>query len=93
MRNDQPIRYEAVWAPGLGDTKTANEDDESLAAAFAWLADAETRFQKPGQIVMYAKSMVGNHPMLGIAAQRWEFHSPRSHSGWGRGPTIALAAG
>jgi hypothetical protein len=86
----RPIRYEAVWAPGLRDTTTADEDDASLDVAFAWLADAERRFGRRGQIVMYAKQMMHNRPKLTEAAYRWPFHSPRSHAGWNLGPTIAV---
>lgn len=86
----RPVRYEAAWAPGLADTTTADEDDRSLAAAFEWLIDAERRFGRPGQVVMYAKQMMHNRPLLIAAAQRWSFHSPRSHAGWHLGPTVAV---
>lgn len=88
--NERNVRYEAVWAPGLAQTDTLDEDDVSLGAAFEWLADAERRFGKPGQIVMYAKQMVDHRTLLGRAAQRWALHSTRSHRGWHRGPTVAV---
>lgn len=86
----RPVRYEAVWAPGLNDRQTADEDDDSLAAAFEWLADAERRFRQPGQIVMYAKQMMHNRAILAAAARRWDFHSTRSRGGWNLGPTVAV---
>ena len=39
---------------------------------------------------MYAKSMAGNSPMLGWAASRWEFVSPRSRRPSGRGPVLCI---
>lgn len=86
----RPVRYEAAWAPGLNDTKTADEDDAILAAAFEWLAGAERRFGRPGTVVMYAKRMQGNRPILEWAAQRWAFASTRSRPGWNRGPVVCL---
>lgn len=72
------------------DSHAADEDDASLDAAFAWLADAERRLGRRGQIVMYAKQMGHNRAKLAEAAYRWPFHSPRSHAGWNLGPTIAV---
>lgn len=88
--SSRTVRYEAVWAPGLGQTQTADQDDDSLAAAFDWLAGAERRFGKPGQIVMYAKKMADYRRSLALAARRWAVHSTRSHSGWHLGPTVAV---
>jgi hypothetical protein len=83
--------YEATWIPGLDHDIDV---DESLAVGFRWLAEAERMHGGRGIIVMYAKQMMGNRPLLGQAAGRWEFVSPRSRSqsGWpgGRGPVLAI---
>jgi hypothetical protein len=86
----RPVRYEAAWGPGLNDTTTADEDDAVLEVAFHWLADAERRFGKPGTVVMYAKGMSQNRPILEQAARRWPFESRRTRPGWNRGPVLAL---
>jgi hypothetical protein len=83
------IRYEAAWVPGLDSDL---DRDDGLAAGFEWLTDAERRFGVPGVIVMYAKSMVRNAPLLEQAADRWEVVSPRSSysSRGGHGPVLAI---
>ena len=82
-----PARYDAFWVPGLDHDI---DRDESLSVGLRWLADAERAHQTPGVIVMYAKSMVHNAPLLGEAARRWEFVSPRSKSTWRGGPVLAV---
>lgn len=83
--------YEAAWIPGLDHEIDA---DESLAVGFRWLAEAERTHGGRGIVVMYAKQMMGNNPLLGQAAGRWEFVSPRSRSQSGlprgRGPVLAI---
>jgi hypothetical protein len=82
-------RYEAVWVPGLDSDL---DRDAGLVAGFRWLADAERTFGVPGLVVMYAKGMVRNAPLLEQAAGRWQFVSPRSSSPsrQGRGPVLAI---
>ncbi len=82
-----PARYEAFWVPGLDHEI---DRDESLRVGLRWLASAEREHEATGMIVMYAKSMVGNAPLLGEAARRWEFVSPRSRHSSGRGPVLAI---
>lgn len=82
-----PARYQAFWVPGLDHDI---DRDESLRVGLRWLADAERRHGTPGVIVMYAKSMVQNAPLLGEAARRWEFVSPRSRSPGSWGPVLAI---
>jgi hypothetical protein len=82
-------RYEAAWAPGLGSDF---DRDDGLKIGFRWLAEAERRLGGAGVIVMYAKGMVQNAPLLAQAATRWEFVSTRSKtpSRRGRGPVLAI---
>lgn len=82
-----PARYEAFWVPGLDHDI---DRDDSLRVGLRWLADAERTHKATGAIVMYAKSMAQNAPLLGEAARRWEFVSPRSRKPWGRGPILAI---
>ena len=88
---DRAQHFEAYWTPGLDDDI---DPDESLATALGWLAETERTLGARGVIVMYAKQMMGNRPLLAEAARRWEFVSPRSrsHSGLprGRGPVLAI---
>lgn len=79
--------YEAAWAPGLGHDI---DPDESLALGFRWLAAAEKRHGGAGVVVMYAKRMAGNRPLLAQAASRWDFVSPRSNRPRGHGPVLAI---
>jgi hypothetical protein len=79
--------YEAAWAPGLGHDV---DPDESLALGFRWLAAAEREHGGAGVIVMYAKQMVGNSPLLAQAATRWDVVSPRSKRPRGRGPVLSI---
>jgi hypothetical protein len=76
-------KYEAFWVPGLGDDV---DRDESLAVGLGWLAEAEREYCGHGVIVMYARKMMGNAPLLAQAASRWEFVSPRTRGSPGRGP-------
>lgn len=82
-----PARYDAFWVPGLDHDI---DRDESLSVGLRWLADAERAHETPDVIVMYAKSMVHNAQLLGEAARRWEFVSPRSKSTWRGGPVLAV---
>jgi hypothetical protein len=82
-----PARYEAFWVPGLDHEI---DRDESLRTGLTWLASAERKYEGAGVVVMYAKSMVGNAPLLSQAAQRWEFVSPRSKRPLGNGPVLAI---
>lgn len=82
-----PARYDALWVPGLDHDI---DRDESLRIGLRWLASAERKYEAIGVIVIYAKSMVGNAPLLGQAAQRWEFVSPRSRRPSGLGPVLAM---
>jgi hypothetical protein len=83
-----PARYEAFWVPGLNHDI---DPDESLSVVLQWLTEAEQRHQAAGVIVMYAKSMAGNRPLLTWAAQPWEFVSPRSRQRpFGAGPVLAI---
>lgn len=82
-------RYEAFWIPGLEDDI---DRDQGLAYGYKWLIDAESRYGGTGVVVMYAKQMVGNAPMLAQFAARWQFYSVRSR-GYGRGgkgPVLAI---
>lgn len=78
-----------MWVPGLDHDI---DQDESLKIGFRWLAEAERKHGGVGVIVMYAKQMMGNAPLLAQAAGRWEFVSPRSRSRSprGRGPILAI---
>lgn len=82
-------RYEASWVPGLDSDL---DRDEGLVAGFRWLVEAERKFGAPGVIVMYAKGMVRNAPLLEQAAGRWQFVSTRSSSPTRRerGPVLAI---
>jgi len=83
-------RYEAYWVPGLEDEI---DPDDALEIAFAWLRRKERESGAVGVIVMYAKQMMGNRPLLAQAASRWDFISPRSRSsGWprGKGPVLCI---
>jgi hypothetical protein len=82
-----PARYQGFWVPGLDHDI---DRDESLRVGLRWLADAERTHKATGVIAMYAKSMVQNAPLLGEAARRWEFVSPRSRRPWGNGPVLAI---
>lgn len=75
------------WVPGLNDDI---DRDESLRIGFEWLADAERETDGAGIIVMYAKRMMHNAPLLAWAAQRWEFVSTRSSYPSRRGPVLAI---
>lgn len=81
------IGFEAYWVPGLSD---GIEQEESLQAALEWLSAAEGRFHTTGRIVMYAKKMMGNDPILAEAAQRWEFVSRRSQPRAASGPVLCV---
>jgi hypothetical protein len=88
LRLTTPRSYEAFWVPGLTDDI---DRDVSLAHGFRWLVGAERKYGKKGIVIMYAKSMVGNAPLLGQAAARWEFVSPRSHGAYrSGGPVLAI---
>lgn len=81
--------YEAFWIPGLEDDI---DRDQGLALGYQWLINAERKYGGTGMVVMYAKKMVGNAPMLADFAARWEFLSLRS-PGYGRrskGPVLAI---
>lgn len=83
-----PARYEAFWVPGLDHDI---DRDESLRVGLRWLEEAEQAQRAAGVIVMYAKVMAGNAPLLTRADQRWEFVSPRSrHRPSGAGPVLAV---
>lgn len=83
-------RYDAFWVPGLDNNEI--DRDDGLAHAFAWLREAEQNYGGTGLIVMNAKKMVGNAPMLGQSARRWEFLSPLSDGSHRRrgGPVLAI---
>jgi hypothetical protein len=81
------VPYEALWVPGLAHDI---ERDESLRCGLGWLAEAEESCGRAGRIVMYAKKMAGNAPLLTAAAQRWEFVSPRSRHSYDPGPVLAV---
>ena len=84
-----PVRYEAFWIPGLDNDDI--DRDESLALGFEWLGSAERQYGGNGIIVMYAKRMVGNAPLLSQAASRWEFVSLRSRGSFReRGPVLTI---
>jgi hypothetical protein len=91
MMMEYTQHYEAVWVPGLDDEI---DPDESLSIAFAWLSKAERSHGGRGVVVIYAKKMVQNRPLLADAATRWEFVSPRSQSHLGLprdgGPVLAI---
>lgn len=80
-------RYKAFWLPGLVHDI---DQGESLTLALRWLAAAERDFTAAGVIVMFAKKMMYNDPLLRQAASRWEFVSPRSQRPKGRGPVLAV---
>lgn len=82
-----PARYEGFWLPGLDHEVDV---DDSLRVAFAWLREAEREDGRPGIVVMYAKSMAGNRPLLSQAASRWSFVSMRSQRPRGHGPVLAI---
>jgi hypothetical protein len=79
--------YEAVWVPGLDSDM---DRDESLEIGLRWLAEAGSRYGAPGVIVMYAKQMTRNAPLLTLAARRWTVVSPRSPFQRGDGPVLAI---
>lgn len=81
------VGYEAFWVPGLMHDI---DRDESLRCGLGWLQDAERTYGRVGRIVMYAKKMAGNAPLLMAAAQQWEFVSPRSRHSYDRGPVLAV---
>lgn len=82
-------RYEATWVPGLDSDL---DRDDGLREGFRWLVEAERTFGARGVIVMYAKGMVRNAPVLEQAARQWPFISTRSGSPSrpGRGPVLAI---
>lgn len=82
-------RYDAYWVPGLDDEI---DPDDALRLAFRWLASEERARGSAGIIVMYAKRMMSNRPLLGDAARRWDFISPRARSRWprGTGPVLCI---
>lgn len=82
-------RFEAVWIPGLDSDL---DRDDGLRLGLRWLAETERTDGGVGVIVMYAKQMMGNAPLLVQAAGRWEFVSPRSRSQSrrGGGPVLAI---
>jgi hypothetical protein len=83
-----PARYKASWVPGL---QHDIDRDESLRVGLNWLIEAEQEQQARGVIVMYAKKMAQNAPLLSRAAERWEFVSPRSRRNFsGTGPVLAI---
>lgn len=84
---DTNAQYEAAWVPGLNDDI---DQDDSLGVALDWLGDAERRLGGSGIIVMYAKSMMDNDPLLSKASTRWEFVSRLSHRPRGVGPVLAV---
>jgi hypothetical protein len=79
--------YEASWVPGL-DRKV--DRDKSLALGFRWLESAESQHDTPGVVVLHAKRMIPNTPLLAQAATRWEFVSPRSRRPRAQGPALAI---
>jgi hypothetical protein len=90
MNVSNNARYDAFWVPGLDDEI---DPDDALDIAVDWLSNEERSRGGAGVIVMYAKQMMGNRPLLGQAASRWEFVSPRSRShGWphGQGPVLCV---
>lgn len=82
-------RYVAYWVPGLDDEI---DPDDALRLAFSWLDHEERARGGAGIIVMFAKKMMGNRPLLGAAAGRWDFISPRSRGRWprGTGPVLCI---
>jgi hypothetical protein len=70
-----PDRYDAVWVPGLD---TDFDPDQALELALDWLGTVACDGARI--IVMFAKNMVGNRPLLTWAAQRYPVVSPRSKS-------------
>lgn len=82
-------RYDAFWVPGL-DNDDIDRDD-SLRVAFRWLDQAERDHGGKGVIVMYAKKMMNNAPLLSRAAGRWEFFSTRSRGHYrDGGPVLTI---
>jgi HAD-hyrolase-like len=79
--------YEAAWVPGLDP---GVDPDTCLALGLRWLEDAESRHDAPGVVVLHAKRMIRNTPLLAQAATRWDFVSPRSHRLRDRGPALAI---
>jgi hypothetical protein len=79
--------YEAAWVPGLDHDI---DQDESLALGFRWLETAERQHRGACVIVMPAKRMIENAPLLAQAATRWDVVSPRSRRPRGRGPVLAI---
>lgn len=75
-------RYEAFWIPGLDYDRDGFDRDDGLEVAFRWLDHAERQYGGEGIIVMYAKKMMSNAPMLAEAASRWDFVSTRARSGY-----------
>src|SRR5690348_11856215 len=83
-----PTRYDAYWIPGL---QHDIDPDESLRFGLNWLTETERTEQARGVIVMYAKKMAANRPLLTWAAGQWEFVSPRSQRrSSGAGPVLAI---
>lgn len=82
-----PPRYKAFWIPGLDDDV---DTDESLNLGLRWLAAAEREDRRAGVVVMYAKKMTQNRPVLAEAASRWTFVSLRSQRPRGHGPVLAI---
>ena len=82
-----PARYQGFWVPGLDHDI---DRDESLRVGFRWLADAERTHEATGVIVMYAKSMVQNAPLLGEAARRVSVPRSGGLSRWTSGVEIPV---
>jgi len=82
-----PARYKAFWIPGLD---LDIDQSESLTTALRWLSEAEDIYGGVGVIVMYAKKMSENDPLLRTAAQRWEFVSRASRRPHGQGPVLCI---
>lgn len=80
-------QYDAYWVPGLAHEM---ERDDSLSTGLGWLGEAESAYGRPGTVVMYAKTMIGNARLLGDAATRWPVVSPRSHDAYRSGPALAI---
>lgn len=80
-------RYEAFWVPGL---EHDIDQAESLTAALKWLSDAESVYEGVGVIVMYAKKMSQNDPLLRAASHRWDFVSRASRRPHGQGPVLCI---
>lgn len=70
----EPQRYRAFWVPGLNDDQV--DPDEALAVALEWLRIVPCTGVR--LIVMNAVKMAENRPILGKAAPRYRFVSPRS---------------